>query len=82
MSDLKKRDELLNETKNFAAMEAERNITKYRQVVQSRSAKVTSDAKHDESTRDARDANSSEETHSEDDLRFKVSRQISKLSRK
>ena len=79
MSDLKKRDELLNETKNFAAMEAERNITKYRQVVQSRSAKVTSDAKHDESTRDA---NSSEETHSEDDLRYKVSRQISKLSRK
>lgn len=79
MSDMKKRDELLNETKNFAAREAERNVNKYKQVVQSRSARVTSDGKHDEATLDA---HSSEEINSEEDLRYMVSRQISKLDRK
>lgn len=76
---MKKRDELLNETKNLAAMEAERNINKYRQVIQNRSVRMTSEAKHDEATRDPL---LSEETNSEDALRSKVTRQISKLSRK
>ena len=76
MSDLKKRNEMLTEARNLPAIEAERNISKYRQVVQSRSARLTADSKpcevHDE-------GHSSGETKSDDELRTKVTRQFSVL---